>query len=136
MKDYYRSGENKNYVDPIMTRPPRVLRMTLDYLRENILDIDLKYPKCVPYYKGKAQKYHQSYMQLYKFIFSRTRQIRLELRSTSYKTLKDSILIFEEIVRFHMLYINEGRDHQDFQYENVDNFTKLTSTLKTLMEFY
>jgi hypothetical protein len=60
----------------------------------------------------------------------------MEIRNTSYRTLKESILIFEEIARFHILYINEGREYLDFDVEFEDNHKELTSTLTTLMEFY
>ena len=50
VKDYKRSTDDYNYLGPELTRPPNILRKTLDYLIDNILGIELKNPEFVPFY--------------------------------------------------------------------------------------
>ena len=58
------------------------------------------------------------------------------VKNASVKTLKQAVVIFEEVARFHILCINEGRQFEGFEVDYEDNHKELTSTLTTLMEIY
>ena len=54
-------------------RPPWVLEKTLDYLLDNIVDLDLSKSAFVPETISKKMR---NFDEVYKYLFNRTRQIR------------------------------------------------------------
>ena len=131
VKIYKRSAADIKLDDPLTIRPIPIIKLVLDYLLDEIADVDrVENSKFVkPYDTGKI-----TFSEIFTFLFDRTRAIRQEFTILADNTKKDTILILEKIARFHCLAANEGLDLSSFNMKQ--NSEQFTSTLTTLREWY
>jgi len=116
-------------------RTPATLGATMQYLTCSILDadsgtVDDRFTK-----DGPAQA--PSLLQVYNFLFDRTRGIRSDYSSQGYGTGRNDALVmqvYEQITRFHVLSNYELCENKEFQRDL--NEKELAKALKTLFDLY
>lgn len=106
VKIFKRSAADVKLNDPETIRPIPLITMVLDYLLDEIADVDRK--DNVKFMRPKTGKI--TFAEIYVFLFDRTRAIRQELIILNESTRKDHIQLLEKIARFHCLAANEGLD--------------------------
>ena len=131
VKIYKRSAADIKLDDPLTIRPIPIIKLVLDYLLDEIADIDkVEKSKFVkPIESGKI-----TFNEIFTFIFDRTRAIRQEFTILGENTKKDTIQILEKIARFHCLAANEALDLSSFNMKQ--NSEQFTSTLTSIRESY
>jgi hypothetical protein len=107
VKIFKRSAADTKLDDPLKIRPLPMISLVLDYLLDEIADVDKKEnPKFLKPFKTKKH----TFAEIYVFLFDRTRAIRQELIILNESTRKEHIQLLEKIARFHCLAANEGVD--------------------------
>lgn len=86
VKKFQRPAADKKMDNPVLIRPLKVLRQTMDYLINNILDVDCKKENKIMFTKKNF-----NFSQIYSFLEDRFRAIRQDMVITSTKTPKDTI---------------------------------------------
>ncbi len=134
VKAYRRSAADKVMDDPENIRPPEILLITLNYLLNEIIDIDVDEEKSAKHYKSSGDyTYTYTFSEIANFVEDRTRQIRQDFTILNLKGNKDCIICHEKNARFLILCLNEGLDCE----EPLDLFiSMLNKTLTSLREFY
>ena len=113
VKAYARSAAEKVMDNPDNIRPPEVLTKTLNYLLNEIVDIDKDNVIADKHYKYKVgDKY--TFTDITFFVEDRFRSIRQDYTILDLKGNKDSIICHEKIARFLILCLNEGLDYEAF----------------------
>mmetsp|Transcript_32977 Transcript_32977/g.50453 ORF Transcript_32977/g.50453 Transcript_32977/m.50453 type:complete len:141 (-) Transcript_32977:3274-3696(-) len=81
VKRFIKSEPGKNMSDPVIIRPPKIIGLTMRYLRDCIADLDFISPAQTPYsYSGDAartaqgHRFHE-FKDVYSFMKDRTRQL-------------------------------------------------------------
>jgi hypothetical protein len=131
VKLYKRSAADVVLDDPETIRPIELANLVLDYLLEEIADVD-KEKNSKFLLPHNSQKH--SFKEIYVFLFDRTRAIRQELVILGQITSKGHVELLEKIARFHCLAANEGLDLDCFNVKQ--NSEQFTSTMTTLRESY
>jgi len=104
--------------NPNSIRPLPILSLTLDYLLDEIMDVD--------------QVTHS--FKIYTFVADRVRAIRQDLAIIGDTSADTHIEILQRIARFYCLAMNEGIGLEN--YDQKHNLDQLKSTLLSLRESY
>lgn len=133
IKRFQRSSADHKLNIPSEVRPPGVLRQTLYYLEQNLMDrdqfgIDSRLnPPRVP-----------DLIDLYNFCWDRTRMIRKDFILQNYRSngrVHPIVMdVHERIARYHILSEHELCDEPNFVAQQ--NMEQLGQTLKSLNEYY
>eukprot|EP00742_Colponemidia_sp_Colp-10_P009562 GILJ01010439.1.p1 GENE.GILJ01010439.1~~GILJ01010439.1.p1 ORF type:complete len:1632 (+),score=336.06 GILJ01010439.1:52-4896(+) len=130
VKKYHRSAADKKLDDPADVRPPEVLRLTMDYLMNQIVDLDSD-PNNP--YVGRPH----TFANIHIFVRDRTRSIRQDfILQSGTRTNRHCIEIHERIARFHILSEHQLCEEEIANFSSQQNMEQLNKTLKSLMEFY
>ena len=123
VKRFRRSAAGYDEQLPSDIRPPAVLKMTLDYLFEDIV--------------GGPEPL----ANVHKFVWDRTRGIRNDFsiqQVTKKEDLKIAIDCFERIARFHILSLHQlsRQDADNGEFDHHQEREQLNNTLLSLMYYY
>jgi len=118
VKWYKRSAADTDMNNPNSIRPLPILSLTLDYLLDEIMDVD--------------QVTHS--FKIYTFVADRVRAIRQDLAIIGDTSADTHIEILQRIARFYCLAMNEGIGLEN--YDQKHNLDQLKSTLLSLRESY
>jgi len=133
VKKYERAAADRDFTDEKSLRPPAVLRETMDYLIFNIIDVDKK--KNAPYALPKGRDYYR-FDDIHNFVWGAMRSIKQDISVQRCDTDRFTIELLEEIARYYILAINEGRDPEIKQFDAKLNMDQLTDTLTSLRLSY
>lgn len=125
VKKYHRPAAGNEAPLPEDVRPPAILRITMDYLLNVILD-----------------KVEATFSDKHKFVRDRTRSIRQDIIVQQRAIQKDPdalltvVRLHEEIARFHILSGHRlcGKDFAEF--DPFQNTEQLRKVLQSLQEYY
>jgi len=138
VKAYARSAAEKIMDNPDNIRPPEILTKTLNYLMNEIIDIDKNEEISDRHFKLKVgDKY--TFSDITFFVEDRFRSIRQDYTILDLKGNKDCIICHEKIARFLILCLNEGLDYEAFvglQSLFKLFYQQLNATLTSLREYY
>jgi len=138
VKRYTRSAAEKIMDNPDNIRPPEVLTKTLNYLLNEIVDIDTEKEISRRHFKKDSQE-NYTFTDITLFVEDRFRSIKQDFVILDLKGNKDCIICHEKIARFLILCLNEGLDHDAFvglQSLFKLFYQQLNATLTSLREFY
>lgn len=107
--------------NPDLVRPPQVLRQTMDYLLDNIVDQE-----------------DYAYFEMYNFVRDRTRGIRQDFVFQGIDKNVDAaaIEIYEQIARFHIVSQSKLSGEEGVNFEGFTNVEQLNKCLISLKQFY
>ena len=131
LKKYVRAAADRTMNDPKYLRPPIMLACTMEYLTDNILDVDLVGIAQTPYAYNQKK---DLLSEIYAFVCDRTRAIRQDFSIIGHKCHKHYIQIYEKVARFHLLASNQCVGMSSF--DQKINSDQLTDTLASLRESY
>jgi hypothetical protein len=137
IKIFQRSAADKKMDDPNNLRPPSVLLDTINYLLNNIVDIDKKQFVGNRYFKKNDEIY--TFKDICLFIEDRFRAIRQDFIILAQKGSRECIESHEKIARFLILALNECLDFPEFTgHQGLYNLLveQLGATLTSLRESY
>jgi hypothetical protein len=126
--------------DPENLRPPEVLTKTINYILENIVDIDKsEFPIKKIQNNVKIFCPDLNFENIAKFVEDRFRSIRQDFTILNLKGDKNTIDSHEKIARFLILCLNETLDYDAFSGQQSLfklYVEQLNATLTSLREFY
>lgn len=123
--------------DPENIRPPIVLAKTINYLLEEIVDIDTKQEKQKKIFRHDGLDLN--FENISKFVEDRFRSIRQDFTILNLKGDKNNIDGHEKIARFLILCLNETLDYDAFSGQQSLfklYVQQLNATMTSLREFY
>lgn len=126
--------------DPEIIRPPIILYLTMEYMRDCLADQDA-IPPGQSFYEYQHQGYgemttsmsqaKQRFMNIYSFMKDRTRQLSQDLSVANQMPSRYSISCLEEIVRYLIVAWHDGFSDQDFEVElNMNQMTGCLGDLR------
>ncbi|XP_067010108.2 germinal-center associated nuclear protein [Anabrus simplex] len=121
VKEYARSSADQQMPMPHDLRPVSVLRMTMNYLIRQFVDL--------------ADDSRESLGDWYHFLWDRTRSIRKDITQQEICDL-DSVAIVEQCARFHIFCSERMREEDLSAYDEKINTENLTKCLQTLKYMY
>jgi hypothetical protein len=134
---FKRSAADIKMDNPDELRPPHILLETINYLLDEIVDIDRKQFNSNKYFKYNDEQY--TFKHIYLFIEDRFRAIRQDFIILGLKGTKECIESHEKIARFLILALNECLDFPEFTgHQGLYNILveQLNATLTSLRESY
>jgi hypothetical protein len=137
VKVYSRPAADTVMDDPDNIRPPIVLTKTIDYLLEEIVDIDTNEEKQKKIFRPDGLDLN--FGNISKFVEDRFRSIRQDFTILNLKGDKNNIDGHEKIARFLILCLNETLDYDAFSGQQSLfklYVQQLNATMTSLREFY
>jgi hypothetical protein len=138
IKEFKRSAADIKMDNPENLRPPKMLLQTLNYILDEIIDIDRKQFNNNKFFKYKDEDIY-TFKDIYLFIEDRFRALRQDFIILELKGNKECIECHEKIARFLILALNECLDFPEFTgHQGLYNILvqQLNATLTSLRDSY
>lgn len=130
IKQFVRSAADREMNVENEIRPPKVLVDTMNYILDNIVDVDKNN------IKGFVDPRNSDWeTEIYKFVSDRARAIRQDFNIQKAELTKSYIDTFEKMARFHLMCTNHFIGLEGFDYKlNSEHFTETLTWLRQAYE--
>jgi len=134
--EFKRSAADREMNNPALVRPAYILKLTVDYLRECIVDQDKLKPGQSSYPYGVRSQGEHNFLDIYSFTRDRFRQISQEFTVQQGDFLKEKIYSYEQMARFYIISLGECYCCDEGTFSSQQNNERLTEYLGILDDLY